>query len=93
MKKCCGASAFISKLKVGDDEIPIIGLEPIMFLVFNMELVNDDEVLEALITEIEEMGNEIPSNKTLEFNSVLMKEYKLFAEKIQSNRKKRIKVS
>lgn len=92
MKKCCGGKAFIKNIKVGNDEIPIVGLEPIMFLVYNLELKNDDEILKALITEIEEMKNEIPSENRIEFNSVLMNEYKLFAEKFDLNRKKRIKV-
>lgn len=92
MKKCCGAKAFIKNIKVGNDEIPIVGLEPIMFLVYNLELNNDDEILTALITEIEEMENEIPSDKSIEFNSALMNEYKLFSEKLDHNRKKRIRV-
>jgi len=92
MEKCCGAKAFIKNIKVGNVELPIVGLEPIMFLVYNLELKYDDEILKALITEIEEMKNEIPSDKKPEFNSALMNEYKLFIEKFDHNRKKRIKV-
>lgn len=88
MKKCCGAKSFIKKIKVGNDEIPIVGLEPIMFLVFNLELKNDDNILKALSTEIKKMGNDIPINKLNEFNSALMREYKLFAKKFALNRKK-----
>lgn len=92
MKKCCSPKSFIKKMKVGIEEIPVVGLEPIMFLVYNLGLKNDDEILKALITEIEEMENEIPTDKRIEFNSALMKEYKLFAEKFDLNRKKRIKI-
>lgn len=92
MPRCCSPKAFTKKLKVGNDEISVIGLEPILFLVYNLELKNDAEILKALLTEIEEMGNEIPLDKRIEFNSALMKEYKLFAEKFDHNRRKRIKV-
>lgn len=88
MKKCCGAKSFIKKIKVGNDEIPIVGLEPIMFLVYNLELKTENEILKALHTEIKKMGNDVPINKLNEFNSELIKEYKLFAEKFALNRRK-----
>jgi hypothetical protein len=90
MAKCCGSKAIIKKIKVGDEAIPVIALEAIMFLVFNMNLNNDEMITNALMSKIEEMGNKIPSDKEKEFESSVMKEYKMFVEKIKLNRNKKI---
>lgn len=92
MGKCCGPRAFIKKIKVRDEEIPVIALEPIMFLVFNLNLHDDKLIINKLMKKIEEMGNDIPEDKRKEFESSVMLEYRIFVEKIESNRKKRIKI-
>ena len=92
MAKCCGPRAFIKKIKVKDEEIPVIALEPIMFLVFNLNLYDDKLIINELMKEIEEMGNKIPEDNRKEFESSLMIEYRIFVEKIESDRKKRIKI-
>ncbi len=92
MKKCCGTKSFTKKIKVGNYEIPVVGLDAIMFLVYNLKLKNDDEILKALLTKIEQMKNKIPSDKKVEFNSTLLNEYKFFTEKFEQNKPINIKV-
>ncbi len=81
MGKCCGPKAFTIKLKVGNEEIPVRGLEPIMFMVFNLKLNDDEKILDRLQTEIAKLGNLIPTDKKKEFNDALLSEYKKFAGK------------
>lgn len=57
MAKCCGPKAFTKKLIVGNEEIPVRGLEPIMFLVLNMNLDDEEKILMKLREEIMELGN------------------------------------
>lgn len=85
MGKCCGPKAFTKKIKVGNVEIPIRGLEPVMFMVFNMNLT-EEKILDKLLSEITELGNIIPADKQKEFNAALLSEYKSFIEKIKLNR-------
>lgn len=92
MKKCCGTKSFTKKIKVGNYDIPVVGLDAIMFLVYNLELKNDDEILQALLSKIQEMKNKIPSNTKEEFNSALLNEYKFFTEKFEQNKPINIKV-
>lgn len=81
MAKCCSPKAFTKKLRVDDEEIPIRGLEPVMFLVFNMNLENEEKILDALLKEINELGNVIQISREKNFCDALMKEYKAFVEK------------
>lgn len=60
------------------------------FLVYNLELKNYDDILKALHTEIKKMENDTPIIKLNEFNSALMKEYKLFAELFTLNKKNKV---
>lgn len=77
MGKCCGPKVFTKKIKYGNNEIPVRGLEPVMFLVFNLNLSDNAAILERLREEIIKLGNSIPSEK--EFNLSLLKEYMRFA--------------
>lgn len=92
MRSCCGPKAFTKKLIIGNEEIPVRGLESIMFMVFNMNLDNEEKILDRLRSEITELGNFIPRDKEKEFNDTLLVEYKAFADKIKLNRKPRLKV-
>jgi hypothetical protein len=76
MAKRCGPKAFAKRIKAGDFEIPVRGWEPVMFMVFNMKLDEDEEIFRK-ITE-------------REFNNALLKEYKAFSQKIKANRELRI---
>ena len=89
MAKCCGPKAFTKKLIVGNEEIPIRGLEPIMFMIFNQNLDDDKSILNALVIEIENLGNKVPSDRREEFEIALLKEYKLFKEQIKLKREKK----
>ena len=87
MAKCCGPKAVTKKIKVGNCEVPIRGLEPIMFMAFKLNLTEDEQILGRLIKEITELGNIIPSEKEKDFKNSLLLEYRKFVNKILSNRK------
>jgi hypothetical protein len=78
---------FHKKIKVGDKEIPVKGLEPVMFLVLNMNLDNEEKILDALLKEITQLGNIIPMSRENNFCDALMKEYREFVDKRISIRK------
>ncbi len=85
MAKCCGPKAFTKKIKVGDEEIPVRGLEPLIFMVLNMKLNDDEKILKRLRNEIIDLGNIIPADNEKEFNDALLTEYKAFSQKITGN--------
>lgn len=89
MKRCSCPDAIIKKLNVGNKSIPVRGLEPVMFLVFNLKLKDETKILNKLISEIRKLDNLIPDNIESEFKNCLLKEYKSFVDKINLNRNKR----
>ena len=89
MAKCCGPKALTKKLIIGDQEIPVKGLEPVMFMVLNMNLNEETKIIEVLRNKIIELGNSIPANKENEFNEALLEEYKKFKDKIKIKRETR----
>lgn len=90
MKRCNCPDAIIKKLKVGDKYIPVRGLEPVMFLVFNLKIKDETEILNKLMSEIRELDNVIPDIIESDFKICLLKEYKSFVDKINLNRNKRL---
>lgn len=78
MGKCCDIKAITKKIRVGNTEIPIRGLEPIMFMVSKLHYKNDILILERLIKEITELGNPIPAEKEKDYKAALLYEYKEF---------------
>lgn len=90
MKRCNCSDAIVKKLKVRDKYIPVRGLEPVMFFVFNLKYKDENKILNRLMSEIRELDNVIPDNIESEFKNSLLKEYKSFVEKIKLNRKKRL---
>jgi len=90
MAYCCGSRAITKKIMVRNEEIPIRGLEAVMFMVFNMNLDNEEKIVTRLRSEITELRNVIPIDKEEEFNNALFTEYKTFTKKIIINRGRKI---
>jgi hypothetical protein len=90
MKRCNCPDAIVKKIKVRDRYIPVRGLEPIMFLVANLKLKDETEIVKKLMCEIRKLENTIPADFELEFQNYLLDEYKSFVNKINLNRTKRI---
>ena len=90
MKRCNCPDAFIKKIKVGDKFIPVRGLEPVMFLVFNLKLKDETEIMNKLMSEIRELDNIIPDDIEYEFKNCLLNEYKSFVKRITTQRNKRL---
>ena len=80
---CCPGSSDIKKIRIGNQEIGIVGFDMIVNSALNMENASDDDIREVLLN-LAKVHNYIPKSVEKEYLDAIWNEFL----KIRAKRKK-----
>jgi hypothetical protein len=88
MARACCSRPITRIIRIGNVEAGLIGLDESLKNVYMRAIADEEEIRGALLKLVREFGNYIAPSRENEYQDALLREYKIYVLKAETERKK-----